>query len=62
MKLSGNFYISYKTHNFCSKCDNGHKSGWIPKEDCPGIRCPKCGFKLRKKPKFNKTNWQGGRY
>ena len=62
MKIRQGFYVSYKTHNFCGKCDNGHKSGWILKKDCPGIRCPNCGYKLRRKPKYNKTEWTGGRY
>jgi len=56
------FYTSYKTHNFCGKCDDGHKKGWLLKKDTPGVYCPTCGYKLRKKAKYNKTQYTGGRY
>ena len=56
-----NFYTSYRTHNFCGGCDDGHKKGWILKELCPGIHCPNCGRKLRTKAKYSKT-YTGGRY
>lgn len=62
MKLKEKFYTSYKTHNFCRKCDDGHKKGWILKKDCPGSRCPVCGYKIRTKAKYNKTEWEGARY
>tara|TARA_R110002096_G_scaffold168642_2_gene339607 strand:+ start:2365 stop:2550 length:186 start_codon:yes stop_codon:yes gene_type:complete len=61
MKLRKSFYTSYKTHNFCRNCDDGHKSGWILKEECPGMYCPNCSRKIRTKPRFNK-NYDGGRY
>jgi|APSaa5957512493_1039668.scaffolds.fasta_scaffold15866_3 hypothetical protein len=60
--LRVNFYTSYKTHNFCGKCDDGHKKGWMLKKDTPGVYCPKCGYKLRTKAKYNKTQYEGIRY
>jgi hypothetical protein len=60
--LKVNFYTSYRTHNFCNNCDNGHKEGWILKEKCTGRYCPNCGRKLRTKAKYNKTQYTGGRY
>ena len=60
--LRVNFYTSYITHNFCENCDDGHKKGWIIKEECPGRYCPNCQRKLRTKPKYNKTQYKGVRY
>ena len=62
MKIRGNFYISYKTHNFCINCDDGHKSGFILKKDCIGVSCPKCGNKLRTHSRSSKSKYSGGRY
>lgn len=62
MKLREKFYTSYKTHNFCSRCDDGHKKGWVLKKDTPGIYCPNCGYRVRKKPKYGKKEWEGARY
>jgi hypothetical protein len=61
MKIRENFYTSYKTHNHCNNCEDGHKSGWILKTKCIGIWCPNCGSKLRTKTK-GRRKYEGGRY
>jgi len=61
MKIKENFYVSYKTHNFCINCDDGHKAGFMLKKDCVGAFCPKCGGKLRTKTK-GRRKYEGGRY
>ena len=47
-------YTSYKTHNYCKRCDL-----WQPKI---GNYCTSCNYKTRKSPryktkKFRKTQW-----
>jgi DNA-directed RNA polymerase subunit RPC12/RpoP len=61
MKLREDFYTSYKTHNNCGNCGDGHKKGWTLKKDTPGVYCPNCGYKLRKNPRAKKK-YSGGRY
>ena len=62
MKIREKFYTSYKTHNFCSNCDNNYKTGWILKVECFGNYCPNCGQRLRMKPRFNKGSIGVKRY
>ena len=54
LRLRGGFYKSYKTHNYCKRCDL-----WQPKI---GNYCTSCNYKTRKSPrfktkKFRKTQW-----
>lgn len=54
MKLKDGIYTSYKTHNYCQS-----EEKWYPKEDTPGVYCPNCGTKMRKRAKFNsKGKWE----
>ena len=62
MKIKARFYTSYRTHNFCSNCDNNYKTGWILKVECFGNYCPNCGKRLRTKPKWNKGSIEVKRY
>ena len=62
MKIKARFYTSYRTHNFCSNCDNNYKTGWILKLECFGNYCPNCGQRLRMNPRFNKGSIGVKRY
>ncbi len=43
MRLKGGEYRSYKTHNYCKRCEL-----W---QDKIGIHCISCAYLLRKKPR-----------
>ena len=45
--LNQSFYISYKTHSYCRRCEL-----W---QDIPNKRCEKCNGQLRRNPRFNKS-------
>lgn len=50
MKIEREFYTSYSTHNYCTTC-----SKWIRKEETPGVYCPICNIKLRKRSRYGKN-------
>jgi len=51
MKVKGEFYTSYETHNYCPK-----EGIWIIKKDSQGMYCPNlCGCRLRKNPRYTNS-------
>ncbi len=48
---------SYKTHNYCAS-----ERKWILKIKSPGIYCPSCNIRIRKKSRYYSINKCDGAY